>query len=213
MQKIYLFSGLGADKRVFERLSVPGKPVHIEWITPLPDENLPQYAKRLIEANQIEPNQILLGVSFGGIVAIELARIAEPKQVIILSSIAYSSQLPILYKIAGNLHLYKLLPYSLLKRPNFFLRYAFSPLSKENYALLKRIVADTDSTFLKWAIKQILLWRNTAVTQHLVHLHGTKDKLFPFRHTSDVIAIANGGHFMIYNRAEEVNSIVRKIFR
>lgn len=211
--KIYLFSGLGADRRVFERLSVPGELVHIEWLAPLTDEILPQYANRLIEANGIENNRILLGVSFGGMVAVEVAKLIRVKQVILISSVPHRQQVPILFRIAGYLRLYKLLPYSLLKKHNLFLRYAFSPISDEEYDLLKKIVADTDTFFLKWAIKQILLWQNTTMVQGLVHLHGTKDKIFPFKPNIAIIPIPNGGHFMVYNRAEEVSEIVRKILR
>jgi hypothetical protein len=73
------------------------------------------------------------------------------------------------------------------------LRFAFSPLSDEDYQLLKRIVADTDIAFLKWAIKQILLWQRNTAAVNLLQLHGTSDKIFPFPSNPDVIAIPNGG--------------------
>jgi pimeloyl-ACP methyl ester carboxylesterase len=211
-QKIYVFSGLGADRRVFERLTIPGELIHIDWLTPFPGENLQQYCKRLIEENNLEPDQILLGVSFGGIVAIEVAKLIPVKQVIIISSVQHSSNIPLLFRIAGYLHLYKFLPYSLLKRPNIFLRFAFSPISDEDYTLLKRIVADTETSFLKWAIEQILLWRNDSPVKNLIHLHGTSDKLFPFRSNSNTITIPHGGHFMIYNQAAEISEIIKQAY-
>jgi pimeloyl-ACP methyl ester carboxylesterase len=208
-----LFSGLGADRRVFGRLSIPGELIHIDWLTPQQNENLQQYSRRLIDANQIENNQILLGVSFGGILAAEVAQLIAVKQVIIISSVKHSPELPFVFRLARYLHIYKLLPYSLLNRPNPILRFAFSPISDEDYQLLKRIVADTDITFLKWAIKQILLWQRMKPAANLVHLHGTSDKIFPFPSNPDVIPVPNGGHFMIYNRAEEVSKILRQRLR
>jgi pimeloyl-ACP methyl ester carboxylesterase len=210
MQKIYLFSGLGADRRVFERLTLSGKLVYIDWLTPHPGESLQQYCRRLVEATPIERNQILLGVSFGGIVAGAIAGLIEAKQVLILSSVQHRKQIPILFKIAGYLHLYKFLPYSLLKQPTFLLRLAFSPISNTDYELLKKIVVDTDSTFLQWAIQQVLLWRNETPVANLVHIHGTSDKLFPFRKNANTIAIPDGGHFMIYNRADKISKIIWK---
>jgi pimeloyl-ACP methyl ester carboxylesterase len=209
--KIYLFSGLGADRRVFEKLIIPGELIHIDWLTPFPDESLQQYSKRLIEVNQIESNQVLLGVSFGGIVASELAKLVEPKLVILISSVPNSRQLPELFKIAGYLHLYQLLPYSLLKKPNLFLRFAFSPIADEEYMLLKKIVADTEADFLKWAITQTVLWRGNVQADKLVHLHGTKDKIFPFKSNAGIIPVPDGGHFMTYNRAEEVSEVISKM--
>ena len=160
MQKIYLFSGLGADKRVFERLTLSGERVYIDWLTPLPDESLQPYCRRLLEANAMQSNQILLGVSFGGMVAIELAKILQVKQVILISSVQHWQAIPRLFSLAGYLHVYKWLPYALLKKPNPILRFAFSPISDEDYVLLKKIIADTDRIFLQWAVQQILLWRN-----------------------------------------------------
>jgi pimeloyl-ACP methyl ester carboxylesterase len=212
-QKIYLFSGLGADRRVFEKLSLPGNLVHIDWLIPQKYESLQQYSRRLIDANQIENNQILLGVSFGGILATEIAQLITAKQVILSSSVQHSRELPLIFRLAGHLHLYKFLPYSLLKKPNSLLRFAFSPLSDEDYQLLRKIVADTDITFLEWTIKQILLWQSNTPATNLLHVHGTSDKIFPFRHTPAIMAIRNGGHFMIYNRAAEVSEIIRKILR
>ena len=44
-QKYYVFSGLGADERVFKNLSFGEAEVeHIHWIPPLATETLAQYA-------------------------------------------------------------------------------------------------------------------------------------------------------------------------
>jgi hypothetical protein len=211
--KIYLFSGLGADRRVFERLAIPGQLIHIDWLTPLPDESLHQYSKRLVEANRMESNQMLLGVSFGGIIAVELSKLIVVKQVILISSVPHSRQLPVLFKIAGYLRIYKFLPYTLLKKPNLLLRFAFSPISNKEYELLKKIVADTETDFLKWAIKQIVLWRSHNPADRLIHLHGTRDKVFPFKHNAGIIPVPNGGHFMVYNRAEELSEMISRMIK
>lgn len=153
---------------------------------------------------------MLLGVSFGGILAIELSKLTQVKQVVIISSVPQSRQMPVIFRLAGYLHLYKFLPYSLLKKPNFLLHFAFSPISGEDYGLLKKIVADTEVSFLKWAIRQIVVWRSNATVNNLIHLHGTRDKIFPFRKDSNIIPVTNGGHFMIYNRAAELSEIIRQ---
>ncbi len=209
--KIYLFSGLGADRRVFERLSVPGELIHITWLKPLKDESLKGYCQHLIDENDILANQVLLGVSFGGIVAGEIAKLIPAKRVIIISSVRSRRELPPLFRLAGYLHLYTFLPYPLLKKPNILLRFAFSPLSNEDYALLKRVVADTDIAFLKWAIKQVLLWHPDTPVHNLIHLHGTADKIFPSTHIQRFLPVKNGGHFMVYNRAEEINTLLAKM--
>jgi hypothetical protein len=69
-RNLYLFSGLGADRRIFQKLDLSGYIVHyIEWIPPLGDESIEHYASRI--SNQIkEPNPVLIGLSFGGMMAV-----------------------------------------------------------------------------------------------------------------------------------------------
>ena len=75
---IYLISGLGADERVFQFLDL-SKIEHqfVKWNEPQRNESLASYCKKLTE--QINQNQeiILIGVSFGGIIAQEIAKKAK----------------------------------------------------------------------------------------------------------------------------------------
>jgi hypothetical protein len=210
MNKIYLISGLGADKRVFKCLKIAGETIHIDWIEPGKRESLSDYCKRLIKANEIGDRQILIGVSFGGIVAIELARITGAKYVIIISSVKNRVELPLLFHLAGKIYLHKLLPYRLLKKPSFLLRLAFGPISDKDYDLLKKIVADTDLRFLKWAINQVILLPANTLAENTIHIHGSSDRIFTKHFIKDYISIENGGHFMVVNRADEISSIINQ---
>ena len=62
MKEIYLLSGLGADKRVFDLIDLSDfKLNHVEWIDPFDDEPIENYAQRLL--TQITtPKPILIGV-------------------------------------------------------------------------------------------------------------------------------------------------------
>ena len=77
-QKIFIFSGLGADHRVFHKMNFQEfVPVFIHWIEPLKKETIQNYAIRI--SKQItEPNPIVLGISFGGIMAIEVSKLRVP---------------------------------------------------------------------------------------------------------------------------------------
>ena len=44
--KIYAISGLGADKRVFQFLKLEHEFIPIDWIDPLKNESIAEYAKR-----------------------------------------------------------------------------------------------------------------------------------------------------------------------
>src|SRR5690606_28035423 len=50
VSKIYIFSGLGVDKRVFDNIDFGTKsPEFIDWISPLKNESLAEYSKRISE--------------------------------------------------------------------------------------------------------------------------------------------------------------------
>lgn len=75
MKKVYILSGLGADERVFKYLDFKDLDItFVQWIKPKPHEKLMDYVERLREQIK-QDNPILIGLSFGGIVAAELAKI------------------------------------------------------------------------------------------------------------------------------------------
>ncbi|MCB0541677.1 MAG: alpha/beta hydrolase, partial [Bacteroidetes bacterium] len=85
--KIFGISGLGADERVFKKLTLNYNINTVKWLKPHKKEELKNYIKRLsVEIDDSQPF-VLIGVSFGGIVAIELSKILKPEAVIIISSI------------------------------------------------------------------------------------------------------------------------------
>lgn len=44
----------------------------IEWIEPLPNETIEQYAKRLAQCIDTSQPYVIIGVSFGGLIATEI---------------------------------------------------------------------------------------------------------------------------------------------
>jgi len=207
---IYFISGLGADKRVFKKLSLPSNFIikHVEWIPNFKNESLSGYTKRLI--TQIDTSQpfSLVGLSFGGIIATEISKITNPKQIIIISSVSKESQIPWYFKASGFLNLYYLLPSKILKSPNRFLFWLFGTKDNEQKELLKQIIHDTDISFLKWAIAKISNWNNKEKMGKLYHIHGTADRIFPIGFVKSDIEIIGGGHFMIYDQHEEISKIL-----
>jgi len=76
---------------------------------------------------------------------------------------------------------------------------------------LKNIIKDTNPTFLKWAINQIVNWKNLSVPQNCIHIHGTNDRILPSKHLKVDYTIKNGGHFMTVNKAKEIEVIIKKL--
>ncbi|PVH25498.1 alpha/beta fold hydrolase [Sphingobacterium corticibacter] len=209
-REIYIFSGLGADERVFQKLDFSGhKIAFIKWIAPQKDETIEQYATRLRE--QIPTTKpILIGLSFGGIMAVEVAKQIETEKVILIASAKTKHEIPIYYRVAGSLRLHKILPTALLKKSNAITNWLFGAESTSDKALLKQIVIDTDPLFLRWAIDKIALWKNQDEPHNLIHIHGTRDKILPYRFIKNVIKVKGGGHFMTLNKEDELNRILKQ---
>jgi len=214
MAKIYFISGLGADERVFQFLNISGfETKNIKWEDPLKNESLTDYSKRLI--NQIDLNEkvILIGVSFGGMIAQEIANLIECEKVIIISSIKSLKELDEKMRMVKQSAIYKFIPSRFLKWTNSLSAdYYFSTETKEESKLLKQIITDTDRFFMKWAIDKIMTWKYESefLQEKLTHIHGTHDRIFPINNITNAIKIKDGGHFMIVNRAKEISAIIQE---
>jgi pimeloyl-ACP methyl ester carboxylesterase len=211
MKQIYLLSGLGADYRVLQDLDFSGyETTYIKWIQPIENELIEDYAKRLIEQIKTK-NPIIIGLSFGGMMAAEIGKLINTEKIILIASAKTKFEIPFYYRFAGSLGLHKLLPANLMKRPNFISYWFFGTQSKKDKALLASILHDTDSVFLKWAIDKIVNWQNVIIPLNLKHIHGTSDRILPYGFVLADVEIKAGGHFMTTNKVEELSPEIRKI--
>jgi len=209
-KEIYIFSGLGADERVFQQLDFSDfDTTFIKWIAPLPKETIEHYATRLLD--QITTAKpILIGLSFGGLMAVEVAKQIDVKKIILIASAKTKNEVPFYYRFAGHLGLHKLLTSKLLRSSNFLTNWLFGITLPSDKRLLLQILADTDPVFLKWAIDKIANWTNQTLPKNIFHIHGTSDRILPFKFVAYDHKIENGGHLMTLNKADELNKILRE---
>lgn len=204
--KVYFISGLGADERVFKYLDLPHIDcVYIKWERPLHKESLSEYAQRLI--GQIDTsNPVLVGMSFGGIVAQEIAKIIPCEKVLLIASVKSQHEYDWKLKWVKYTKIYKAVPARLLKWSNrFSADYYFGTKTKESSQLLHQIIKDTDPWFLTWAIDKIMTWEHDALNTSVVHLHGVEDRIFPADNITNVQMVSGTGHFMIVDKHKEVS--------
>lgn len=204
---VYFFSGLGADETVFQQLVLPGdrKIVYVKWLEVEGKETLKKYCARLSAQINWAGDFSFVGLSFGGIVAVELAKIVPPKHLILISSISNKKELSFYYRAIGFLGLHKIIPSALFASTSFITYWFFGIRSNTEKALLRNAIKKTSPEFIKWAIGQILFWNNKERPANVFHIHGSADKLFRFRNVKADIRIDRGEHFMIYTRADEIS--------
>ena len=211
-REIYFISGLGADWRVFQNLEIEGyRPIHIQWETPQRGETLDNFAGRLL--NQVTSERpILVGLSFGGLVAVEMAKQSTPAQVVLLSSAKTVDEIPVYFRLLRWLPMHRIIPFKrVLWAVYWLLFWLFGLGTQAERDLLRQILRDTDPQFMAWSIHRVVTWRNREIPENLVHVHGGGDRIFPSRNVNPDILLEDGGHFMVMNRAERISAILMNL--
>lgn len=210
---VYFISGLGADHRLFKNLDLAGiEHCFLDWLSPLENENFTAYVNRLLEGIDQTQEIILVGVSFGGIVAQEIAHRLPVKKVILISSVKSEKEFDVRIKTATWLRPDLLLPGKLMKwSAKLAANYFFSIRTKQDAAFLAELIKDADPWLIKWSVSKILQWKSAGPVPNLLHLHGSHDRVFPLSKIANPIEVPGGGHFMIADKAPEISKLLRKV--
>ena len=193
---------------VFSRLKLPGyELVFLQWMKPEQNESIRSFAQRMAKLIT-DQRPVLLGVSFGGMVAVEISKFLEVEKLLLVSSVSTRDQLPWWMRAAGILRLHKLIR----QKPHLWLypieNYFLGAASKSEKKIANHFRQTVNEYFLQWSINEIVTWCNVTKPQNCIQIHGTADKLFPVRKSTAIYRIQKGGHFMVYNRAAEVSAII-----
>jgi pimeloyl-ACP methyl ester carboxylesterase len=207
---IYCISGLGADEKIFANLQLDGHELKfISWLRPEKTESIKAYAARMAAPIK-EKNAVVIGVSFGGMMAIEIARQIPLHKLILVSSIKSAEELPRWMKVAGKLKLNKVLPVRSFKITERLDNNRLGVTNEEERKMVMAYRRSADLVYLEWAVNQILNWKNDWIPENIAHIHGDKDKIFPIKKVKASYIIKNATHLMVYNRAKEVSEYILK---
>ncbi|MGL1885600.1 MAG: alpha/beta hydrolase [Reichenbachiella sp.] len=209
---VYTISGLGADERIFKYMDIGFKTVHLDWIPPLDGETLSAYAKRFSRRIDTSKEFGLVGISFGGMIAVEIEKLLKPSKTIIISSAQTKHDLNSVFRFFGWIGVFSILPESVFNPPKNQIAFLFD-ISQENKQLLFDILKDQDNSFVKWAMKQIATWDNTHYSDQITMIHGTHDRVLTCPKRESVIKVDKGGHAMLVNQADQVNQLIKEALR
>lgn len=208
---IYCISGLGADEKVFCNLRVNGFQLKcIPWLRPYKNEPIDTYAARMSAQIQ-EPAPLLLGVSFGGMIGIEIAKQRPLSKLIVISSVKSIAELPRWMKLAGRLQLNKMLPIRSYKFTEKIDNHRLGVSSAEERELVRFYRRNADPVYLTWAVNEVLNWKNEWSADTIIHIHGDQDKIFPIKKIRTAHIIKGGTHLMIYNRGKEISACLEEL--
>jgi len=209
--QVFFLSGLGADRRVFELLDLSFcEPVFIDWISPEQNEALEHYALR-IKAAFIPENAIVIGLSFGGMLATEIAKHDLSVNSILISSAKTIYELPAYYRSGKFIRLHKWVSGEVQKRFMLQMKWLFGINTVAGTKIYKEIINDCNPGFNRWAIDAILNWNNTEVPKNIIQIHGTHDKILPYKYVSSNYTVQKGEHLMLLEQAEIISAILKNI--
>lgn len=210
---VYLIPGMGTDHRIFDKLNLSEDQVNIvpiKWGDYSVCRDLADYAKVLsLQVDTTRPH-ILLGVSMGGMLAMEISRLTKPEAIILISSAKSGKEIPNKYKVGRFLPAYKLLNEKKLDRIVENERTFKDVKSNKDKRLYRVMLHDCGADFLKWQIHSICGWRYPQNNGQIpiYHIHGGKDKILPVKRIKYNVCISDGTHKMIVNQRNSLKELI-----
>jgi pimeloyl-ACP methyl ester carboxylesterase len=213
MLPLILLPGMGGDARMFRpQLAALANATVPAWIEPRRGETLAAFATRMARA--VDPGGACFvgGSSFGGMVAVEMARHLAARACFLIGSIHSPREFPLrirfmrpwLGRIAGRTP--DLAPVCAKA-----LRLMIPPrLAPGTRSMLEQL-AGTDRTFFRWAALAALGWEPSPepLAVPIAHIHGDRDRILPHRLTRPDVLVHGAGHLLSMTHAEAVNEFLR----
>lgn len=209
---IYCIPGLGFNEAIFSKLNLaPHRMSILNWIEPLPDENIQSYASRMMRGIEEDDfsEVIVLGHSFGGVVAQEMAVQKKPALVIIVSSIRFGEENPLYFKLVNKTRLYQYFNKSFIKTAFAYLSQRHGFDSEDKKSMFNEMLSQNSDTYLQWALKTITEWEGGLSGFDFFRIHGSKDLTFDIKKQQQpYYLIEDGNHIMIYDKSTEVGEMI-----
>ncbi len=205
--------GLAAGPEIFHKLNLDKNLYelhYLEWKKPLAlEESIANYAMRMTDDIQ-HNNPVLIGVSFGGIMVQEMSKFVDTKKIIIVSSVKSTNELPKRFKIASKSKIYRLFPTTIISNFEDYARFFVGKTLEKKAEIYKKYLSVRGKSYLKWSIKNAVNWNQSKPIDGIVHIHGTKDQVFPINHIKNAIKIDGGNHAIIITKAREISKIIHE---
>jgi pimeloyl-ACP methyl ester carboxylesterase len=190
---------LAAQQSAFSNVIVPSWPEHHS------SDTIVSFAERMAGTLRPIGPCVVGGVSFGGIVALELARHLDSSGCILISSIRSPREMPFRLRI--------LRPMGFLPQPAFnALAFAAAGLFRSSMrrGAKRRSNQMLASPFFSWATRATLRWRGCEPGVPIAQIHGDSDLTFPVGLTRPDQVVDDAGHMLVATHSEIVNEFIHQ---
>lgn len=210
---VYLIPGQGSDYRIFDSLYLANQYniIHVQHAIPEEGMTMSEYALVLFDQIDTSSQYILIGVSLGGMLAVEMNEFHTPEKTIIISSAKCRKELPDRYLLQEYLPVYQLVSDDRCKKGALFLQPIVEPDRNNQKETFVSMLENKDPLFLKRTITMILTWQRTNYSDEIIHIHGDKDRTIPVRNVNYDYLIENGSHMMTLTKGPMIGRLIAEI--
>lgn len=205
--QVYFMPGMAASSAIFKNIELPKDrfEIHLlEWFIPEYGITFEAYAAAM--CRQIKHKRpVLVGVSLGGLLVQEMAKLLDVEKVIIISSIKQKSELPKRLLFAKYTKIHKLLPTGLVNNVELLVKYAFGEMVTKRLKLYEEYLSVRDKYYIDWCIDILVHWDQSSCDPNLIHIHGDNDAVFPIQYIKNCHVVEKGTHTMIIHRYKWFN--------
>lgn len=211
--RVYLIPGHGSDYRVYSKFE-PGENLdttHLSFLMPEKNETIGTYSRRM--AKQIDTTErfAIVGLSLGGMVAVEMSTFLCPEAVIIISSADSEDEIPVKFRWMQTVPVYKILAGWFYKGMSSTAQKVFEPDRKNESVIFDSMLKDKDPEFIKRAIHLVVNFKSDSARNcPVIHIHGDKDNTIPIKNITADYVIKGGSHMMLLTQAGKISAIIRK---
>lgn len=215
--RVIALLGLGMDPRAVRNLSsMVAVEVH-HHIAQEKDESLHDYALRWGHHLQLKSSDVVLGMSFAGPIALEMAHHFALKGCILISTFTRPKELPASHRRALRLGLHRWIPYRLGWWAGKRWARRNQILGKGNAEAIRAIERRTDPQFYRWVIDALGKWPGTMPYDPCLRIHGEQDRVLPLKQGTPNVEVVKGNHFLLTTAegrtaiSEKVDAFIRKL--
>lgn len=207
---VYLIPGQGSDYRLFDSLDLGDNYNMINIPHCIPDEGMTMsdYANELFHQIDTSRKYVLIGVSLGGMLSVEINEFHTPDKTIIISSAKCRNELPARYRFQKHIPIYELISGDLSKKGALFLQPIVEPDRNNQKDTFVSMLENKDPDFLKRTIAMILEWSRIEYPDNIIHIHGDMDNTIPIKNVDYDYLIEGGSHMMVLTRGTEISRVI-----
>ena len=208
----YFIGGIASDERLFKfQMVAVENAVYLPFPKHSKHDTMETYAQKFIPLIDTSKPFNIVANSMGGIMTMELIKHIHPEKVVLISSVKSRKEMPFILKQMKFTNMHKLLPgkgfIGAIQFGSLFKREVLKEPAMRNLAV--SMAKNNKPSFLYWCVNAIVKWNGKEdYRKDIIHLHGTKDEMFPYRNIKNAIAVKGGSHTMILNKHKEVTKLL-----